>query len=470
MGYPEEEMMVSERAGYTRAWVTHGLIEAGLAGNPKAFDLLRGYYDWYDKNRYLPELLRGSIQGVQGMVANTRMYFTPVGKPEDLQVIQRYFQENYWLDGLAKRDKEMVWQYPYDRPHNYLLTDFEAYLDLYRATGERRYLDAVEGAWELYHDNWEHVGGSIAITEFGEFPPKSYRLKPQMSFCETGELCGSAFWSFLSQRLLMLDPGQERYANEIEKSIYNVGIANQVDARGLMYHARLVGQKGDVAVGYADNSCCEGQGTRLIGSIPEHIYSVIDEGPEAGLMVDLYAPSTIDWQQSGRQVHVTATTSFPYSPEVKLALTLDAPCRFVLHVRTPGWATGAMPIRVNGEVAATGQPGTYAKLSREWRTGDTIAFTLPMGFRLTEYTGLDQIAGHKRYALEYGPILLAIQNSDNALLHGHGTPDERFIEQLRPVPGVPLQFDVADNPGQRYVPYFAIKNELFTCFPVIDAA
>jgi len=28
----------------TRAWVTHGLIDAGLAGNKKALGLLRGYY------------------------------------------------------------------------------------------------------------------------------------------------------------------------------------------------------------------------------------------------------------------------------------------------------------------------------------------------------------------------------------------------------------------------------------------
>ena len=222
MAYPEDTILESERGGYTRAWVTHGLIEAGYAGNPKAFDLLRGYYDWFDNCPYLPQLMRGATQGVQGMIANTRMYFTPVGKPLDIQVVQRYYQENYWLDGLAHRDPEMVWQYPYDHPHNYLITDFEAYLDIYRATGEQRYLDAMLGAWQLYHDSWEHVGGSIAITEGGEFPPKSYRLKPQFAFCETGELCGSSFWAKLSQRLHLLDPDQEKYVTEIEKSIYNV--------------------------------------------------------------------------------------------------------------------------------------------------------------------------------------------------------------------------------------------------------
>ena len=44
-------------------------IEASLAGNKKALPLLRGYYDWFNTNPYLPELMRRSAQGVQGMVA-----------------------------------------------------------------------------------------------------------------------------------------------------------------------------------------------------------------------------------------------------------------------------------------------------------------------------------------------------------------------------------------------------------------
>jgi len=156
MAYPEDTIFYSERGAYTRAWLVHGLIEAGYAGNSKAFELLRGYSDWFNQCSYLPQLLRFAVQGGQGMIANTRMYFTPVGKPADIQVIQRYFQENYWMDQLAAREDRAIWQYPYDRPHCYLLTNLEAYLDLYRATGDPRYLHAVEGAWELYHDKWEN--------------------------------------------------------------------------------------------------------------------------------------------------------------------------------------------------------------------------------------------------------------------------------------------------------------------------
>ena len=137
MAYNEDTIFTGERAAYTRAWVTHGLIEAGLAGNAKAWSLLRGYYDWYDRCPYLPEVMRRGHQGIQGMIANARMYFTPVGRPEDLQVIQRYFQENYWLDQMAAREDRAIWMYPYDRPHCYLLTSIEPYLDLYRATGAK---------------------------------------------------------------------------------------------------------------------------------------------------------------------------------------------------------------------------------------------------------------------------------------------------------------------------------------------
>jgi hypothetical protein len=126
MAYPEDSLFYSERAAYTRAWLTHGLLEASYMGNPKALPMLRGYYDWFNKQSFLPEMSRHAVQGGQGMVANTRMGTSPAGKPADAHVIQRYYQEDAWLTGLAKREKEQVWQYPYDRPHCYLLTNLEA--------------------------------------------------------------------------------------------------------------------------------------------------------------------------------------------------------------------------------------------------------------------------------------------------------------------------------------------------------
>lgn len=469
MAYPEDTIFTSERAAYTRAWVTHGLIEAGYAGNPKAFNLLRGYYDWFDNCAYLPELLRRSKQGVQGMIANSRMYFTPVGKPEDLQVIQRYFQENYWLEQLTRCESQAIWLYPYDRPHCYLITALEPYLDLYRATGMRKYLAAAQGGWELYHDQWEQIGGTMAICEdhAQPYPPKSYSLHRTFAGHdhESGELCGSVFWVFFNQRFHLLHPDQEKYVNEIEKEIYNAALANQVESKGLRYFARLVGQKDPdpyyKSHGICVNTCCEGQGTRLLGSLPEHIYSLAADG----LYVNLFAASSIAWSQDGQAMRLTTATRFPYKPEVKLTLSLPRPTKAKIRVRVPTWAARPIPVLVNGTSAGTGQPGTYLTINRKWSDGDTITFTLPMEFKLTRYEGEERDPNHERYALEYGPLLMAVTGGQQeAVLAMHS---KQLIAQLRPKAGSPLHFTIAGDERHEYLPYWQVQNEVFTCFPVI---
>jgi DUF1680 family protein len=456
MAYPEDTIFYSERAAYTRAWLTHGLIEAGYAGNAKAFELLRGYYDWYNRQTaILPELMRGSKQGGQGMVANTRMYFTPAGKPADVQVIQRYFQENYWLDGLARRSAEAVWQYPYDRPHCYLLTNVEAYADLYRATGDVRYRDAAMGAWDLYHENWENTGGSISIIEFETNSPKSNFLYQKL-----GENCGSAFWALLNQRFHLLQPDEERYVAEIEKSIYNVLIADLAGVQGIRYHTMLMGQK---EAPTRKNTCCEGQGTRLIGALPEFIYSIAPDG----IYVNLFEASTINWTQSGQKLQLTMKTEFPFRPEVRIEVGAARPVKSKIRVRVPCWASGAVRIAVNGISAGLGTPGSYLTLDREWAGGDAITFTLPMSFRFTPYTGADQVAGRERFAMEFGPLLMAsVGPADGELVVRGVSGITELATRFRSVPDHPLRYTLGQ---MEIMPYFQVADESFSCFPLISA-
>ena len=65
MAYPEDTIFYSERGAYTRAWLTHGLLEAGYGGNPKAFGLLRGNYDWFNQCEYLPKLFGARYRAVR---------------------------------------------------------------------------------------------------------------------------------------------------------------------------------------------------------------------------------------------------------------------------------------------------------------------------------------------------------------------------------------------------------------------
>ena len=461
MAFPKHAMFDHENGAYTRSWVSQGLIEAGYAGNKKAFPLLRGFYDWFDNCEYLPEMLRRVRQGTQGIIPITRTYFTPVGKPKDIQVVQQYFQENYWMEQMANRDPKAIWLYPYDRPHNYLVTGIEPYLDLYRATGAKKYLDAAVGAWDLYHDNWEHVGGSLAINE-GTFlyEPKSNYLRH-----ETGELCGNSFWIKLNQRFHLLYPTEEKYVNEIEKSIYNVAIANQYGPEGIRYFAKLIDRKyGDHSPNshHCMNTCCEGQGTRVYGSLPEYIYSVAEDG----IYVDLFAASEIKYPSQNQSMHLKMETQFPYDSKVKIVVTNEQPIQNKIRIRVPSWASEKMTFLVNGNETGSGMPGTYFEIDRNWKNGDLISFTLPMDFRVTKYTGLEKGFEENHYAVEYGPILMSMvgvkaKKSDI----GVKATSESIKGMLKPVPGKPLHFTIEGNTEFEYWPYLEVQEEPFSCFP-----
>jgi hypothetical protein len=131
-------------------------------------------------------------------------------------------------------------------------------------------------------------------------------------------------------------------------------------------------------------------------------------------------------------------------------------------------------VRVNDAASLTGKPGSYVLLDRAWTDRDRIRFTLPMDFRLTHYTGQERVAGKEQYAVEYGPILLALIGSEPGQVDekGNATVPVRpadLAQRLRPKPGAPLHFTIDGDPRHEYIPYWLLQDQLFTCYPVLSA-
>ena len=112
---------------------------------------------------------------------------------------------------------------------------------------------------------------------------------------------------------------------------------------------------------------------------------------------------------------------------------------------------------------------------------ETLAFKLPMEFRLTKYTGIDQVNEKERYALEYGPLLMAAMGAADAELEiSCASSPMDLLTRLRPIPGESLRFMLSDplveilasvisESETTFGPYFEIGTEFFSCFPVIEA-
>jgi hypothetical protein len=127
---------------------------------------------------------------------------------------------------------------------------------------------------------------------------------------------------------------------------------------------------------------------------------------------------------------------------------------------------------VNGEHVAVGKPGTYQPVERVWHDGDTVSFTLPMTFRLALYTGVDEPGWGDRYALLYGPVLMAAVGPLKEVGHVGSTiglplPAERIIESLTPIDGKPLHFAIDGDPDHVYMPYWQVMAETFSVLPVV---
>ena len=80
-----------------------------------------------------------------------------------------------------------------------------------------------------------------------------------------------------------------------------------------------------------------------------------------------------------------------------------------------------------------------------------------MNFKVTKYTGLEKDFTENHYALEYGPVLMAmvgVRAKKNDI--GVETTPARIGELLTPVPGKPLHFSIAGNTEFEYWPYFEV--------------
>lgn len=444
---------------YTRIWLNYGLIAAGLGGSSRAWDMLRRWQDWFNHCKDLP-IIKYTSLAFQGIVGSTYVYQTPVGVEEDYQVARQYYEEDWRLAQFMLKERNA----PHIRfqpgvephPHGTEIEAFEGYLDLYRATGAPYYLKAVLGARDLYKEDWQHPGGGIVLCEHTTAEPGCGWIAKRYPY---NELCCAAFWVNFNHRLHRLFPDTEDYVNEIERSIYNIAIANQDGGQKIRYFAHLEGTKDKGGL----VTCCCGVGTRLFGKLPEYLYSIAEDR----LYVDIYAASSIRWAREAGDVTVETVTDMPESGRVTVKLSMADSAKFLLALRMPGWMAGKCEVRLNGEVIATGEPGSYLKLDREWHDGDALDFELPMAFRTKKYTGKDQIVRMDRYSYEYGPLLFAVTgpHTNNESVWIRHDP-EAFESWILPT-DKPLTFAIAGDNEHLLEPYYRLDDETpMTCFPV----
>ena len=468
MGFRKEDFMILERANYTRSWLTRGLLAAYRSGSEEAGAVIRRFQDWFNAypNRRKAAELHLSYQG---MIADMEMALSELGKEEDWKNSAALYAIPSWIKDLLNGDTKTIWQRPNDGAHGYELNAMISYLELYQLSGEEQYLQMVLSAWRMFKKYWIHIGGNVAICEEHDavfnYLPASRHISADK---HTGETCNNVWWLLLNQKLLQLFPDEEKYAREVEESLYNVILPAQSGDMGIRYHAYLHGIK-DAA--YTENTCCEGTGAMIYGMLPALVYNLHRE--DNGITVNLFADSEITFGEGEKRCSVCMETRFPENNAVTLTVFAEDTA-FPLRLRVPGWATEDVHFTINGELAAVGTAGTYVTLERTWNTGDTVSFTLPRRVITVRYEGMTVVNGYERYALMDGPVLLAVSGETQTF------PAEKVAWNEKE--GIDPRADwnrihwigTLDDAGDfvagelSVMPYYLVPDQCeFTCFPLV---
>jgi DUF1680 family protein len=193
--------------------------------------------------------------------------------------------------------------------------------------------------------------------------------------------------------------------------------------------------------------CCSGSLPQLAADYTISAYLRDDEG----VFVNLYIPSTVRWSQGGASVALTQTGSYPVSDGMTFVVEASQPARFALRFRIPKWAQSPT-IQVNGKrIAQTVQPGSFATITRRWRSGDRIEVTLP---KQLELKSVDDRHPHL-VALVNGPIVL--------FAIGHDLPklDRETLLAARQTAPASVEWK---SGGVRFLPWWIIKDEIYTTY------
>lgn len=260
--------------------------------------------------------------------------------------------------------------------------------ELYRTTGESRYVIPAINAWNDIVANQLLITGSGSSGEHWA----EARLFPSSEKDRVAETCVTVTWIQLTQQLLRLT-GEARYADELEKTFYNhLAAAQRPDGAAWAYFTALDGRKPYKT----EQNCCASSGPRGWAILPTLVYMTSDDG----VVVNLFTPSEAKIKIGGEDVTIKQETGYPADGRVAITVSVPKPMKFSLRVRVPSWSNIA-GFKV--------QPNTYWLLRQTWSRTQTITLDFAIPTRMINGEGSN--AG--KVAVARGPVVLAVDELYN---------------------------------------------------------
>jgi len=301
--------------------------------------------------------------------------------------------------------------------------------DVYLEYGQPAMMKSLDRFWNDMRERKMYIIGGVGSTGHSEAYGDAYHLPNDTAYAETCAAISLAMWN---QRMLMAT-GESKYADCMERSLYN-GVLSGLSLTGTEYFYRnplayspeeekRLGQR----IPFFGCSCCPPNVHRLLGSLQQYIYTQSDDG----IQVDLYVSSKMTAElASGEKVAIQQKSECPWNGKVELKVDPSAEAKFTLRMRVPDWVgpsgnadslyrfasqqdgDAAYTISVNGKPVPAKVDKGYAVIERTWKQGDVVTVDWPMPVLLA--TTNDKVEANRgRTAIQRGPLVYCAEGLDN---------------------------------------------------------
>jgi len=278
--------------------------------------------------------------------------------------------------------------------------------DYYIETGDPAYRKTLDILWEDLTRRKMYVTGGVGSRAQGEAFGDPYELPNYLAYTESCAAIGNFIFN---QRLLAIT-GEARYADVMERALYN-GINSGMSLDGTLYCYRnpLASNGEQIRNPWYRTTCCPPNIERTFTALSGYFYSTSREG----LYVHFYDNSEMDWKlESGTPLRVVQETGMPWKGNVTLRVSPAKPEEFTLFLRIPSWSPGAR-VAVNGKPEA--QPAAanaYYAVRRKWNPGDRVTLAFHVAPRLIASN--PRIPENwKKVAVQAGPLVYCMEQADN---------------------------------------------------------
>ncbi|WP_029150353.1 beta-L-arabinofuranosidase domain-containing protein [Microbacterium indicum] len=393
---------------YTCHKIMAGLLDAHeLTGSERALEIVTAMGAWVAHR--LSRLDGARIQrmwslyiaGEYGGMNETLARLSRVTGDARLLEVARLFDQEPLIEAGVRGDDILT-----DMHANQHLPQLVGYVREYELTGERRYLDAVVGLWDMIVPGRVYAHGGTGESELWG-PPDTVAGdigRRNAETCATYNLLKIA-------RLLFQHTRDPKYMAYYENAALNHILASRRDVRSLESpEVTYMFPVDPGALPEFDNTgtCCGGTG--LENHVTNHdtvFFRDASGAPE--LWVNLLTPARLAWDAQGVDVRIEGgvpggrarLTVVPHGAEAR---------ELSVRVRIPSWVRGSALLTVGGD-RISGEPGSYVEIRRAWARGDVLEIDAPAS--LVADGAIDD-AGLQ--AVRLGPSLLVARSDATTAL------------------------------------------------------